>query len=37
MAARNRSVGPRSVHSGHFRMVYGPDMGDGVVTFVEAR
>ncbi len=29
--------GPRSVHSGHIRMTYGPDMGDGVVTFVEAR
>lgn len=27
-------TGPRSVHSGHVRMVYGPDMGDGVVEFV---
>lgn len=34
MAARNRSVGPRSVHSGHITMSYGPEMGDGVVHFV---
>ena len=28
--------GARSVHSGHVRLVYGPDMGDGPVQFVEA-
>ena len=25
--------GPRSVHSGHVRMVFGPERGDGLVTF----
>ncbi len=29
--------GPRSVHSGHIVMTYGPDMGDGVVHFVRRR
>lgn len=30
---RDCHQGPRSVHSGHVRMTYGPAMGDGVVSF----
>ncbi len=30
---RNCHRGPRSLHSGHLRAVYGPDGGDGPVTF----